>query len=126
VLPDQAGRCNEWRGLDLYDVPTRYPDALPDGIPATRSRVGRRRAGQVGSFLRIRRNVADQIGKGTTAMTLSFASKGKVKWRGFGDDQSGGCVRIVGRILQFSGAQARAGAPVPAVLMRRRHCAMER
>lgn len=35
VLPDQAGRCSEWRGLDLYYVPTRYPDALPDGIPAT-------------------------------------------------------------------------------------------
>lgn len=35
VLQGLIDRCSEWRGLDLYYVPTRYPDALPDGIPAT-------------------------------------------------------------------------------------------
>lgn len=32
--PDTAARCPEWATLDLFYIPTRYPDALPDGVPA--------------------------------------------------------------------------------------------
>lgn len=32
--PDQAERCAEWATLDQYYIPTRYPDALPAGIPS--------------------------------------------------------------------------------------------
>lgn len=31
VAPDSMPRCAEWSSLDLYYVPTRYPDALPEG-----------------------------------------------------------------------------------------------
>lgn len=34
LLPDAEARCGAWRELDTYYVPTRYPDALPSGIPA--------------------------------------------------------------------------------------------
>lgn len=33
--PAVASRCVEWAILDQYYIPTRYPDALPGGIPAT-------------------------------------------------------------------------------------------
>lgn len=34
VEPEIADRCPEWASLDQYYIPTRYPDALPGGIPA--------------------------------------------------------------------------------------------
>ncbi|MGH9026202.1 MAG: HEPN domain-containing protein [Acidimicrobiia bacterium] len=35
AAPEAAERCAEWAGLDVYYQPTRYPDSLPSGIPAT-------------------------------------------------------------------------------------------
>ena len=35
LAPEAAGCCEEWAVLDQYYIPTRYPDALPGGIPAT-------------------------------------------------------------------------------------------
>jgi HEPN domain-containing protein len=35
AIPELRERCAEWSGLDVYYQPTRYPDALPSGIPAT-------------------------------------------------------------------------------------------
>lgn len=32
--PAAAPRCPDWATLDLFYIPTRYPDALPDGVPA--------------------------------------------------------------------------------------------
>lgn len=32
--PDVASRCAEWAVLDQFYIPTRYPDALPGGIPS--------------------------------------------------------------------------------------------
>jgi HEPN domain-containing protein len=29
--PELADQCAEWADLDQYYIPTRYPDALPDG-----------------------------------------------------------------------------------------------
>jgi HEPN domain-containing protein len=40
---DLAARCPSWGTLDAYYIPTRYPDALPGGIPA---RVYDRRAAE--------------------------------------------------------------------------------
>jgi HEPN domain-containing protein len=34
AMPELAGRCADWGGLDAYYLPTRYPDALPGSIPA--------------------------------------------------------------------------------------------
>lgn len=34
IHPDLASRCGEWASLDQHYIPTRYPDALPGGIPA--------------------------------------------------------------------------------------------
>lgn len=31
---DFRERCSEWSALDAFYVPTRYPDSLPDNIPA--------------------------------------------------------------------------------------------
>lgn len=32
--PDLSARCQEWKALDLYYIPTRYPNGIPAGIPA--------------------------------------------------------------------------------------------
>lgn len=32
--PDLSARCQEWKALDLYYIPTRYPSGIPAGIPA--------------------------------------------------------------------------------------------
>lgn len=34
IHPELAPRCPEWASLDQYYIPTRYPDALPGGIPS--------------------------------------------------------------------------------------------
>lgn len=31
-VPAAAESCAEWGSLDVYYIPTRYPDALPDGV----------------------------------------------------------------------------------------------
>ncbi len=33
-VPAAADRCGDWGSLDVYYIPTRYPDALPDGVPS--------------------------------------------------------------------------------------------
>ena len=33
--PEAEPRCPDWAGLDVFYISTRYPDALPSGIPAT-------------------------------------------------------------------------------------------
>jgi HEPN domain-containing protein len=33
-IPAAVGRCGDWGSLDVYYIPTRYPDALPDGVPS--------------------------------------------------------------------------------------------
>lgn len=33
-FPASAPDCRRWASLDQYYIPTRYPDALPGGIPA--------------------------------------------------------------------------------------------
>lgn len=32
--PELMGRIDDWTTLDTYYIPTRYPNGLPDGIPA--------------------------------------------------------------------------------------------
>lgn len=34
LAPEVAENCPEWGALDQYYIATRYPDALPGGIPA--------------------------------------------------------------------------------------------
>jgi HEPN domain-containing protein len=34
VAPELGPRCPDWATLDQHYIPTRYPDALPGGIPA--------------------------------------------------------------------------------------------
>lgn len=34
LAPEVAERCPEWGALDQHYIATRYPDALPGGIPA--------------------------------------------------------------------------------------------
>lgn len=34
LAPEAEGRCGAWAALDQYYIPTRYPDALPGGIPS--------------------------------------------------------------------------------------------
>ncbi len=34
VHPELTPRCPEWSSLDQHYIPTRYPDALPGGIPS--------------------------------------------------------------------------------------------
>lgn len=34
LTPELHERCREWATLDQYYIPTRYPDALPGGVPA--------------------------------------------------------------------------------------------
>jgi HEPN domain-containing protein len=34
AYPELEEHCSRWGQLDVYYLPTRYPDALPGGIPA--------------------------------------------------------------------------------------------
>lgn len=34
VAPELGSKCPDWAELDQYYIPTRYPDALPGGIPS--------------------------------------------------------------------------------------------
>ena len=34
LMPEIAPKCSHWAFLDGFYLPTRYPDALPGGIPA--------------------------------------------------------------------------------------------
>ncbi len=57
LAPECADRCREWAALDVFYIPTRYPDALPSGIPATSFS-----AGQATSALQLAGEVLDFAG----------------------------------------------------------------